>query len=295
MNVLIFGATGMLGHAVFMTLTKSKNLTVFGTIRSDSFKDLFSNVYSSRLISNIDVENDKDLLNAFDQVRPDVVINCVGIIKQLSDSKDVLKTIPINALLPHRLAQLSKMYSSRLILISTDCVFSGNKGNYLETDYPDSDDLYGRSKLLGEITDQDRVLTIRTSIIGHELRGGHSLVNWFLNQSGSTQGYARAIFSGLPTNELAKIIQDCIIDWPKLHGLYHISANPINKFELLNLIAQIYDFKIEIIKSEEVKIDRSLNHQKFSKVTGYHSKDWPTLISSMKKFYQNQKFNYISD
>jgi dTDP-4-dehydrorhamnose reductase len=287
MNILIFGATGMLGHAVFRVLSNDTSLNVFGTIRSDSAKKLFPKELSGNLIPNIDVESDECLKRAFEISRPDVVINCIGIIKQLSDAKDVLKTIPINTLLPHRLALLAKNFGSRLILVSTDCVFSGRKGNYLETDFPDCDDLYGRSKLLGEITDNENVLTIRTSIIGHELRGGHSLVNWFLSQTGSTQGYSKAIFSGLPTNELAKIIQDCIIKWPKLHGLYHVSANPINKYDLLDLIAKIYQKDIHISKSETVQIDRSLNHANFSKATGYQARDWDALITSMKAFHES--------
>lgn len=284
MNILIFGATGMLGHAVFRVLSNDKRLKVFGTIRSESSKSLFPTALAENLIPNIDIESDDCLKKAFEISQPDVVINCIGIIKQLSDAKDVLKTVPINTLLPYRLAALSKEFGSRLILVSTDCVFSGSKGNYLETDFPDCDDLYGRSKLLGEIVDNENVLTIRTSIIGHELRGGHSLINWFLNQSGSTQGYTKAIFSGLPTNELAEIIRDCISRWPTLHGLYHISAKPINKYDLLNLIATVYDKNIQINKSETVQIDRSLSHQKFHQATGYQAKDWPTLIESMKLF-----------
>jgi dTDP-4-dehydrorhamnose reductase len=284
MNILIFGATGMLGHAVLRVLSSDKRLKVFGTIRSESSKNLFSATLAENLIPSIDIESDNCLIKAFEISQPDVVINCIGIIKQLSDAKDVLKTIPINTLLPHRLAQLTKKYHSRLILISTDCVFSGSKGNYLETDFADCDDLYGRSKLLGEIIDKENILTMRTSIIGHELRGGHSLVNWFLSQNESAQGYTKAFFSGLPTNELANIIRDCIFNWPNLNGLYHISANPISKFELLSLIAKIYDKKIQISKSEQVQIDRSLNHQKFQAATAYQAKDWPTLIESMKLF-----------
>jgi dTDP-4-dehydrorhamnose reductase len=285
MNILIFGATGMLGHVVFRVLSNDKRLKVFGTIRSESSKKLFPAPFAENLIPNIDIESNDCLKKAFEITQPDIVINCIGIIKQLSDAKDVLKTVPINALLPHRLALLSKNFGSRLILVSTDCVFSGSKGNYLETDFPDCDDLYGRSKLLGEIADNDNVLTIRTSIIGHELRGGHSLVNWFLSQDESTQGYTKAVFSGLPTNELANIILACIIDWPNLHGLYHVSSDPINKYELLSLIAKIYDKKIQITKSEQVQIDRSLNHHKFQAATAYQAKDWPTLIESMKLFH----------
>lgn len=292
MNVLIFGATGMLGHAVFHVLSKDKRLNVFGTIRSESSIHLFPTSQINNLISNIDVESDEDLKRAFEISKPNVVINCVGIIKQLTDAKDVLRTIPINTLLPHRLALLSKDFDARLILVSTDCVFSGAKGNYLEADFPDCDDLYGRSKLLGEIADRENVLTIRTSIIGHELRGGHSLVNWFLNQSGSIKGYTQAIFSGLPTNELANIINDCIIKRPDLHGLYHISSKPINKFDLLCLIKDVYNKNIKIIECSQVQIDRSLKHQKFQKATGYQPKDWRSLIESMKLFHDNNFSNY---
>jgi dTDP-4-dehydrorhamnose reductase len=287
MNILIFGATGMLGHAIFRVLSNDKRLKVFGTIRSESSKNLFPAELSDNLISNIDVESDERLKSAFEISQPDVVINCIGIIKQLSDAKDVLKSIPINTLLPHRIALLAKNFNSRLILVSTDCVFSGAKGNYLETDFPDCDDLYGRSKLLGEIVDNENVLTIRTSLIGHELRGGHSLVNWFLSQSSSAQGYTQAIFSGLPTNELAKIILDCIIQWPNLYGLYHVSANPINKYDLLDLIAKVYKKDITISKNKAVKIDRSLDHTKFSMATGYKAQNWDMLIASMKDFNQD--------
>lgn len=292
MNILIFGATGMLGHAVFRVLSSDKRLRVFGTIRSESSKNLFPTTLADNLIPNIDIESDICLKKAFEISQPNVVINCIGIIKQLSDAKDVLKTIPINTLLPHRLAALSKEFDSRLILVSTDCVFSGSKGNYLETDFPDCEDLYGRSKLLGEIADNEHVLTIRTSIIGHELRGGHSLVNWFLSQTGAIQGYTKAVFSGLPTNELAQIILDCIMKWPNLHGLYHVSATPINKYDLLDLIAKIYNKKIEIKKTSDFRIDRSLSHQKYSDATGYIPKKWEELILSMKSFSNNESKIY---
>lgn len=286
MNILIFGATGMLGHAVYSILSNDKRLNVFGTVRSEAYQEAIPKKLQSNLISNIDVENDQCLKKAFDQSKPDVVINCVGVIKQLADANNALVAIPINSLLPHKLEHLSKMHNARLILMSTDCVFSGVKGNYLESDYPDCTDLYGRSKLLGEITNEKNVLTIRTSIIGHELRGGHSLVNWFLNQTNEVQGFTKAIFSGLPTNELASIISNCITDWPNLHGLFHISANPISKYDLLCLIAKTYQKDIKIETNSNLHIDRSLNHGLFSSITGYKPKDWNELIISMHRFHQ---------
>jgi dTDP-4-dehydrorhamnose reductase len=283
LNILVLGANGMLVHSVYSTLSEDANFKVFGTIRNPSSTKFYTSKLAKNLIPNIDVENYESLIGAFITANPDVVINCVGIIKQLSDSEDALKTVPINTLLPHRLALLSKIFKSRLILVSTDCVFSGEKGDYLETDYPDCKDLYGRSKLLGEITNQKNVLTIRTSIIGHELRGGLSLVDWFLSQKKSVHGFSNAIFSGLPTNELAKIIKVIIMKHKNLFGLYHIAAQPISKFDLLQLIAKIYGLKTKIIKSDAFKINRSLNHGKFSIATGYKPKNWELLIRELKR------------
>jgi dTDP-4-dehydrorhamnose reductase len=284
MNILVLGATGMLGHVVFKVLSSDPSLNVFGTVRSEFVKSLLPQNLSGNLISNINVENDLSLKHAFNISKPNVVINCIGIIKQLSDAENVLKTIPINTLLPHRLFVEAMNCKARLILVSTDCVFSGKKGDYLETDFPDCDDVYGRSKLLGEICNAKNVLTIRTSIIGHELRGGHSLVDWFLSQADIAQGYSQAIFSGLPTNELANIIKTIILQFPSLSGLYHVSSNPISKFDLLKLISQIYDKKIMLIQSDMIQINRSLNHLKFYNATSYLPKNWPVLIESMRNF-----------
>lgn len=160
----------------------------------------------------------------------------MGLIKQLSHCNNSLTTIPINALLPHRLAELCKAIDARLIHISTDCVFSGDKGHYIESDFPDASDLYGRSKLLGEV-DGSHSITLRTSLIGHELYGQHSLVNWFLSQKESVKGYTNAVLSGLPAIELSKVVKELILPNEHLRGLYHIASQAINKFELLNLIA----------------------------------------------------------
>jgi dTDP-4-dehydrorhamnose reductase len=216
-------------------------------------------------------------------VRPDVVVNCVGLVKQLADANDPLQAVPINTLLPHRLAALCQASGARLVHISTDCVFSGAKGNYLETDFPDAYDLYGRSKLLGEV-DYPHAITLRTSIIGHELSGNRSLVNWFLAQQGAVKGFTRAIFSGLPTVELASVVRDVVLPRKELHGLYHVSAKPINKFDLLQLVAKVYRKNIEINPSEELVIDRSLNSDRFKEATGYAPPEWATLIQRMCEF-----------
>lgn len=283
MKVLILGVTGMLGNAMFRVLSERADLAVYGTARSNSARQHFSNNLSGQIIVGTDVENNDSLVRAFAAVRPDVVVNCVGLVKQLADTNDPLQAVPINTLLPHRLAALCQATGARLVHISTDCVFSGAKGNYLETDFPDAYDLYGRSKLLGEM-DYPHTITLRTSIIGHELSGNRSLVNWFLAQQGSAKGFTRAIFSGLPTVELATVVRDVVLPRKELHGLYHVSAKPINKFDLLQMLAQAYGKNIEINPSEELVIDRSLNSDRFKEATGYAPPEWPTLIQRMCEF-----------
>jgi dTDP-4-dehydrorhamnose reductase len=284
-TVLILGVTGLLGHTLFKLLSQDPQLQVFGTARQKTTKTLFSKALAKKILVNVNVEDDRSLIAVFKKVKPDVIINCVGLIKQITAANDVLQAIPINTLLPRRLVYLANQIQARLILVSTDCVFSGKKGNYKETDRPDCTDLYGQSKLLGEITDEPHVLTIRTGFIGHELRGGHSLVNWFLKQKGSVTGYTRAIYSGLPTIELANIIHHLVLPNPKLSGLYQIASEPISKFDLLRLIAKTYQKKVMLTKANSPKIDRSLSYAKFKKQTGYTPKSWQQLVQEMHVDY----------
>lgn len=275
----------MMGHTLFKALSHNPSLKVFGTARQKNAKSWFSPDLAKHLLLGVDASAPISIAKAIAKTKPDVVINCIGLIKQLGQSNDVMRAIPINTLLPHHLAQLTKEAGSRLILMSTDCVFSGKRGNYQESDAPDCTDLYGQSKLLGEINDQKHVLTLRTSIIGHELSGAHSLVDWFLSQKGQATGYTKAIYSGLPTIALAQILSEKILPNPTLHGLYHLSAKPISKFNLLSLIAKTYGKKIEIKKSSSPKIDRSLNSAKFQRKTGYRPNDWDKLINLMHTNY----------
>ena len=283
MKVMILGVTGMLGNAMFRVLSEGPGLGVYGTARSENARRHFSNELSLRLIIGVDVENHDSVVKAFAAIRPDIVVNCVGLVKQLANADDPLQALPINALLPYRLVALCQATGARLVHISTDCVFSGKKGNYLESDFPDAYDLYGRSKLLGEV-DYPHAITLRTSIIGHELIGQRSLVGWFLAQQKSTKGFTKAIFSGLPTVELARVVRDVVLKRPELHGLYHVAAKPINKFDLLNLVAKVYGKDIEIIPDESLVIDRSLNADHFKEATGYVAPDWPELIQRMYEF-----------
>jgi dTDP-4-dehydrorhamnose reductase len=284
MNILVLGITGMLGSTMFRFLSEKPGLTVYGTARSPSAGQYFSDTLSAKIIPDVHVNNFDSLVKVLNSVRPDVVINCVGVIKQLDNAHDPLQVLPLNSLLPHHLAAQCKARGARLIHISTDCVFSGKQGHYRETDLADARDLYGLSKLLGEVTEAP-ALTLRTSIIGHELGGQRSLLGWFLAQKGSVNGYRKAIFSGLPTVEFSRVIYEFVLPNAQLSGLYHVAAKPISKFDLLSLIAKIYQKDIEIKPSDECVIDRSLIPERFRAATGYVVPEWPDLIERMHKFH----------
>lgn len=282
-KVLVLGVTGMLGNTVFRVLSVDDQFDVTGTARSMEMPQLFPKMLSGKIMSGVDIENIDSLINVLSDIKPQVVINCIGLVKQLTQVNNPLIALPLNALFPHRLAELCTLGNARVIHISTDCVFSGVKGGYSELDIPDAQDLYGVSKRLGEI-DYENAVTLRTSIIGHELKGSRSLVDWFLSQEGDVNGYIKAIFSGLPTVELANIIKEYVIPNPQLTGVHHVSSDPINKFELLNLIAKIYGKKINIIQHDGVEIDRSLDSTNFRMKTGYRPPSWTDLVKLMYKF-----------
>ncbi|WP_316868526.1 dTDP-4-dehydrorhamnose reductase family protein [Ralstonia wenshanensis] len=283
MKVLVLGASGMLGNAVFRLFAESPGFDVMGAVRSPGSLRLLPDALAAQVISGVDVEQVDSLTLTFAQMRPDVVINCIGVVKQIAEADDPLTAIPINSLLPHRLARLCDVAGARLVHVSTDCVFSGTKGMYVEADTSDAKDLYGRSKYLGEV-DYPHAITLRTSIIGHELARATSLIGWFLAQKVKVKGFTKAIFSGLPTVELARVIRDYVIPYPELRGLYHVSANPINKYDLLNLVAQAYGKEIEIEPDATLIIDRSLDSTRFTQATGYQSAEWPELVRRMREF-----------
>lgn len=283
MNVVVLGATGMLGSAVYRFLGQSEGFYVTGVARSAAAQSLGNSANSKIRIEPNMLDADR-LESLFADTRPEAVINCIGVVKQLADSHNPLVAIPINALLPHRLSQLCRLANARLIHISTDCVFSGTRGNYRESDSPDAMDLYGVSKHLGEVTDAHTV-TLRTSIIGHERNSANGLVEWFLSQNGRAKGFTKAIFSGVPTVELSRIMRDYVLlSTNSLSGLYHVSAEPISKYNLLALVAKVYGKKIELAPVDEPAIDRSLNSEHFRQSTGYTPPDWTTLVEAMRVF-----------
>lgn len=281
MKVLVLGATGMLGSMMMRCLKNDVRYEAWGTLRDVSGLKYFPTEIHTNLIAGVDVLDDDRMREVFDTIQADVVINCVGLIKQLAIANDPLVVLPINAMLPHRLARLCEDFGARLIHISTDCVFSGRKGFYSESDDSDALDLYGKSKYIGEVTQHPHVITLRTSIIGHELNSRYALIDWFLSQNNSVKGYVNAIYSGLPTCELAQLILNYVIPRPDLKGLYQVASNAINKYELLTLVAEVYGKKITIIPDEALTIDRSLNGSKFVNATHYNVPEWPHLVGMM--------------
>ena len=284
MRILVFGATGMLGSTLLKTLSRDQAHEVWGTLRTPGERSLLPEPLRARLVAGIDVFNPDTIVDAMNRVRPDLVINCIGIIKQLSIANDPLVTLPVNSMFPHRLAALCRVAGSRMVHISSDCVFSGRTGNYVESELSDAEDLYGKSKFIGEVRDQAHVLTLRTSIIGHELKSANGLVDWFLAQEGKIRGFSRAIYSGFPSVEIARVIREVVLPRPELHGLYHLSSRPISKLDLLTLIADTYRKKIVIEPDASVAIDRSLDSRRFTAATGYVSPAWPELIREMHAY-----------
>nr|WP_255475277.1 SDR family oxidoreductase [Herbaspirillum sp. CAH-3] len=283
-KIVVLGASGMLGNAMFRLLSDVPEFDVTGALRAASGVKNFDQNLREKLVAGIDVENPDSLARLFAQTAPDVVINCVGLVKQLADADDPLAAIPINALLPHRLARLCELAGARLVHVSTDCVFAGDRGNYRESDFADATDLYGRSKYLGEVRERDNAITLRTSIIGRELNSAHGLIDWFLAQQGSVRGFRRAIFSGLPTVELARVVRDYVIPRPELHGLYHVASAPISKLDLLHLVAAQYGKETSIVADDQLVLDRSLDASRFAAATGYVAEPWPELVKKMHAF-----------
>jgi len=290
-KVLILGGTGMLGHMLFTQLSLQKNLDVYATARTSSdISQWFPPDLVKKIWVDVDADNFDKVIRAFASIQPDIVINCIGLIKQLPIANDPLSAITINSLLPHRISMSCRSAGARMIHISTDCVFDGKKGNYTETDPSNADDLYGRSKFLGEVAYPPHCVTLRTSIIGHELKGKLGLIEWFLAQEGKVRGFTHAIYSGFPTVELAHIITDYILPNKDLSGVYHVSSDSISKYDLLGLVAKRYAKQIKIEPYDDFNQDRSLDSSVFRRITGYTPPSWPELVDKMYQYFISESF-----
>jgi dTDP-4-dehydrorhamnose reductase len=279
MRLLILGGTGMLGHKLYQTTAEP--LDAWVAIRGEApTLAKYSFFCPDRVIGGIDVLDEQAVRKAMDIAKPDAVVNCVGLIKQHPLAKDSEACIKTNALLPHRLATVAGEYKARLVHISTDCVFAGTRGGYTETDLTDAEDLYGRTKALGE-TAALNAITLRTSIIGRELRSEFGLVDWFLSQDKPVKGFTHAWFSGFTTQELSRTIRSVLLDHPTLTGLYQVASDPIDKNTLLSLLREAYNHPVSIAPCGVVRIDRTLDGTKFHLATGYRPPAWPDMIREM--------------
>ncbi len=288
-KILILGASGMLGHKLFSCFSRLPDYEVYGTCREQTtLQQLFPEL-TPNIFGGLDITKLKAVTKIIKRLNPDIIINCIGIIKQKLEALQPVKSIYVNGLFPHLISLICQDINARMIHISTDCVFDGEDGNYTETSIPNCVDLYGRSKLLGEV-DYPHCLTIRTSIIGHELKSKLGLMEWFLAQEGSIQGYTCHIYSGVTTVELAKVIATYVIPDSQINGIYQVSAEPISKYELLKLVALQYGKHINIEPFDTAKCDRSLNSNKFRRLTGYTPTPWPELIYQMYIDYINTPY-----
>ena len=280
LKVLILGGGGMLGHKLSQQFRKDFEtwVTLRGGAAEYADYGLFDN---DRIVPHTDASSFDAVVRAIRTVHPDAVINCIGVIKQLPTANDALVSIEVNALFPHRLANVCAAAGVRLIHISTDCVFSGNRGHYTEADVSDAQDLYGRTKFLGEISG-DGLLTLRTSIIGRELKTTSGLVEWFLSQrGGKVHGWTRAIYTGLTTMALGRVIADVLTRHTELSGVYQVASSPITKYELLCLLNDAYRAGVKVERSEDVIIDRSLDGKRLQAVTGFVAPSWRDMVDEL--------------
>lgn len=285
MNIIVLGGEGMLGHKVFQNLSTrypGAKCTVYGSLDEPFYKAIplftFKNVFEK--VNAMDFQSLRKLL---EKERPDFLINCIGIVKQRDEGKIAIPSITINSLLPHLLAEWAAAWGGRLIHFSTDCVFSGKKGNYSEDDPSDAEDLYGKSKFLGEVVTMN-ALTLRTSIIGRELSQFKSLLEWFLAQKGKkVKGFKRVIYSGVTTNHIAKLVGDLIDNHPSLSGLFQVTAPAINKYDLLCRLRDAYKLDVEIVADDNEVSDRSMAGVRFLKMTGYKEPTWDYLIRQLSE------------
>lgn len=280
MRVVILGGNGMLGHKIWQVFEPDFDTYILARKPYTMYQDY--NIFNSdRWLAGVDALHYERMVKVLKELNPNVVINCIGIVKQLPEAEDPILSISTNALFPHRLANLCKDIGSRLIHISTDCVFSGRTGKYKEDDVPDPIDPYGRSKLLGEVYGEN-CLTIRTSIIGRELGTHLGLVQWFLSSQGQrVQGYVNAIFSGLTTEALARILVNIVANYPNLSGLYHISSEPISKYDLLQRLRDAYKLDVEVEPYKDYYCDRSLDSSRFRALTGFVPPSWDEMVTEL--------------
>jgi len=287
MKVLVIGGDGMLGHELLAGLSVSHDVAV--TLRRDLSAYAHHGLFTSEnAFAGVDVRNPDRVLEVVADYRPQAIVNAAGIVKQRADSSRSIPSIEVNSLFPHRLAVIARASGARLVHISTDCVFSGDRGGYRETDVPDPVDLYGRSKLLGEV-DEDGCITLRTSMIGLELANRLSLVEWALAQPGAFSGYRNVLYSGLTTMELTRVIDELLVRHPGLHGIWHVASEPTSKYDLLEGLFRRIGRGGHVRPEDGVVSDRTMSGEAFEKATGYRVMGWDDMLDELAKRIQERE------
>lgn len=280
LKIFVLGSTGMLGHALCDALIERKEYEVYSFGRR-TLKEFGLNSHEKikEFILDVNSEWENEFINIINNVRPDFIINCIGVVKQLVFENELQNSININSIFVQKLDKIvNNSERTNLIHLSTDCVFSGNKGSYIENDIVDPVDIYGITKALGEIKNSKRTLTIRTSIIGREIDRKIGLLEWLLSQNDNViKGYDKFIFSGLTTYSLSNVIIDTILE-NFIPGLMHISSEPISKYDLLNKIKSEFKLAVKINKSNEPICDRSLDSTYFKNLYNYRILSWDEMI-----------------
>jgi dTDP-4-dehydrorhamnose reductase len=279
LKILILGGDGMLGHQLVESLSPSFDIAATYRLDSHQYAEI-SDYQPPKCFYEVNAQEFGSVDAAIREANPDAIVNSIGIVKQRADAKNAIASIEVNALFPHKVSSLASTLGARFINISTDCVFSGRKGMYREDDVPDAEDLYGRSKLLGEVATEN-ALTLRTSIIGLELSRKESLIEWFLRQRGSIKGYRGAIYSGFVTLEVARVIADILANYTQAKGLYHVSSDPIDKFTLLSMLRDRLNLGLDIEPDDEFVSDKSLNSERFKNEFHYTPPSWTEMIDEL--------------
>ena len=279
MKIMILGADGMLGHQLVQSY-RGNHVTV-GTYRgSEQHYATISPYLADSCLYGVEASDFEAIGARIAEVKPDALINAIGIVKQRAEAKELIASIEINALLPHKLSLHCQAIGARLVHLSTDCVFSGTRGMYQEADFADANDIYGRTKLLGEVAGPGAI-TLRTSIIGLELSRKKSLIEWYLAQKGSIQGFRNAIYSGFTTLEMARIIEKLLLNHPNAQGLYHCSSEPIDKFTLLQNLNVLLGSPLEITENTDFFCERSLRSERFRSDFDYTPPSWPDMLDEL--------------
>ncbi len=280
MRILILGGDGMLGHQLLRSLSPRHEVKTTLRLELNLYRQ-YGFFDEANSYGGVDVRYLDRLTEVFADFRPEALINAVGIVKQRPTAKESIPSLEINSLLPHRLSVLCKAVGARLIHLSTDCIFNGKKGNYQENDPSDAEDLYGKTKFLGEVQD-DHCLTLRTSIIGRELARKKSLLEWFLAQQGTVKGFRNAIYTGFTTLEMSRIIEKMLVNHPEAAGVYQVSSDPVNKYDLLLLFRKKFGHQIEIVPDDTFFCDRSLDSTRFRGEFNYTPPSWDAMIDELK-------------